>query len=73
MNCKQAGLFLSGATLLLSLPACNGIFEGIYDMPTSETDNEYGFILVDEGARDGSISMPRITPNGIMSICTANR
>ncbi|HJA97295.1 MAG TPA: HmuY family protein [Candidatus Alistipes faecavium] len=55
MNCKQVGLFLSGATLLLSLPACNGIFEGIYDMPTTETGNEYGFILVDEGARTGRI------------------
>ena len=55
MNCKQAGLFLSGATLLLSLPACNGIFEGIYDMPTSGTGNEYGFILIDEGTRTGRI------------------
>jgi len=55
MNCKQAGLFLSGATLLLSLTACNGIFEDIYDMPTSETGNEYGFILVDKGARTGRI------------------
>lgn len=55
MNCKQAGLFLSGATLLLSLPACNGIFEGIYDMPTTETGNEYGFILIDEGTRTGRI------------------
>lgn len=55
MNCKQAGLFLSGATLLLSLPACNGIFEGIYDMPTTETGNEYGFILIDEEARTGRI------------------
>lgn len=55
MNCKQAGLFLSGATLLLSLPACNGIFEGIYDSPRSETGNEYGFVLVDEGTRTGRI------------------
>ena len=55
MNCKQVGLFLSGATLLLSLPACNGIFEGIYDMPTTETGNEYGFILIDEGTRTGRI------------------
>ena len=55
MNCKQAVLFLSGATLLLSLPACNGIFEGIYDMPTTETGNEYGFILIDEGTRTGRI------------------
>ena len=55
MNCKQAGLFLSGAALLLLLPACNGIFEGIYDMPTPDTGNEYGFIHVDEGARTGRI------------------
>lgn len=55
MNRKQAGLFLSGASLLLSLPACNGIFEGIYDMPTSGTGNEYGFILIDEGTRMGRI------------------
>ena len=45
MNCKQVGLFLSGATLLLSL----------YDMPTTETGNEYGFILIDEGTRTGRI------------------
>ena len=55
MNCKQAGVFLLGTTLLLSLPACNGIFEGIYDMPTSETGNEYGFILIDEETRTGRI------------------
>lgn len=47
-------LFVSGAALL-SLPACNGIFEGIYDAPTSDADSEYGFILVDEGARTGRI------------------
>lgn len=51
MNCKQAGLFLSGATLLLSLPACNGIFEGIYDKPSTATGNDYGFVIVDEGSR----------------------
>lgn len=51
MNCKQAGLF----TLLLSLTACNGILEGIYDMPTAETGNEYGFVLVDEGTHTGQI------------------
>ena len=55
MNGKQAGLCLSGAALLLSLTACNGIFEGIYDMPSTETGNEYGFILVDEGSRTGRI------------------
>lgn len=48
-------MFLSGATLLMSLAACNGIFEGIYDMPTTGTGNEYGFILVDEGTRTGRI------------------
>lgn len=55
MNCKQAGLFLSGATLLLSLTACNGIFEGIYDSPSSENGAEYGFIIVDEETRTGRI------------------
>ncbi len=55
MNRKQTGMLLSGVTLLLSLAACNGIFEGIYDEPTSETENEYGFIHVDEGSRTGRI------------------
>ena len=74
MNCKQAGLFLSGATLMLSLPACNGIFEGIYDMPRPRPTTNTGLSLsTKEPARDGSISMPRITPNGIMSICTAKQ
>ena len=49
------GLLPAGTAVLLALPACNGIFEGIYDRPSSETDAEYGFILVDEGARTGRI------------------
>ena len=55
MKCKHTWIFLLEAALLLSLTACNGIFEDIYDMPTSETGNEYGFILVNEGARTGRI------------------
>ncbi len=55
MNRKQTGLCLSGAALLMSLTACNGILEGIYDTPSSGTGSEYGFILVDEGARTGRI------------------
>lgn len=55
MNCKQTGLCLSGAALLLSLTACNGIFEGIYDKPAVDVVNDYGFIIVDEGTRTGRI------------------
>ena len=55
MKCKQTGLCLSGAALLLSLTACNGIFEGIYDKPAVDVVNDYGFIIVDEGTRTGRI------------------
>lgn len=55
MNRKTIGRIMTGVAAILLLPACNGIFEGIYDMPTSATGNEYGFILIDEGARTGRI------------------
>lgn len=55
MNLAKTGWRTLGAAVILSLPACNGIFEGIYDMPTTETGNEYGFILIDEGTRTGRI------------------
>lgn len=55
MNCKQTGLCLSGAALLLSLTACNGIFEGIYDKPAVDVVNDYGFIIVDDVTRSGRI------------------
>ncbi len=46
---------MSGAALLLALPACNGIFEGIYDAPQSEAESGYGFVVVDERTRTGRI------------------
>ncbi len=53
-NCKTIirGLLLSGA--ILTLPACNGIFEDIYDKV--ETSSEFGFIDRIEGlANAGTI------------------
>ena len=50
---KEIGRIMLGAAAFLSFPSCNGIFEGIYDKPSSE--NEYGFIAVDEGTRTGRI------------------
>lgn len=44
---------MSGATVLLSLSACNGIFGNIYDEPTS--DSRYGFVAVDDKAHTGRI------------------
>lgn len=44
---------VSGVMALLSLPACNGIFEGIYDAPAPGT--EYGFVEVDERTHRGRI------------------
>lgn len=40
---------------MLSLSACNGILEGIYDEPLSEEQNEYGFIVVDDATHTGQI------------------
>lgn len=47
--------FFSGVIAMLSLSACNGLFENIYDKPLSEKDNEYGFINVDEKTYIGQI------------------
>lgn len=55
MNLKKILQAITGAAVILSLPACNGIFEDIYDKPSSETGNEYGFIIVDEETRTGRI------------------
>ena len=46
---------MSGTIVLLSFQACNGIFSDIYDQPSPETENEYGFILVDESSHTGRI------------------
>lgn len=40
---------------MLSLSACNGIFEDIYDEPLAEEKNEYGFIFVDSKTNTGRI------------------
>lgn len=40
---------------LLSLCACDGILEGIYDAPASEAENEYGFVSIDEQNKSGRI------------------
>ena len=55
MNLAKTGWRTLGAAVILSLPACNGIFEGIYDKPSSATGNDYGFVIVDEGSRTGRI------------------
>ena len=55
MNLAKTGWRTLGAAVILSLPACNGIFEGIYDKPSTATENDYGFVIVDEGSRTGRI------------------
>lgn len=40
---------------MLSLSACNGIFEDIYDLPMPEETREYGFVAVDERTHTGRI------------------
>lgn len=40
---------------MLSLSACNGIFEDIYDKPLAEEKKEYGFIFVDSKTNTGRI------------------
>lgn len=44
-----------GVVALLSLSACNGIFEWIYDKPLPKEDNEFGFVVVDEQTNTGRI------------------
>lgn len=46
---------LSGVIAMLSLSACNGIFENIYDVPQAENTKLYGFIAVDNNAHTGRI------------------
>ncbi len=40
---------------MLLLPACNGIFEDIYDAPQPEDTRTYGFVAVDDKAHTGRI------------------
>lgn len=55
MKRMRFGSVMGVAAAVLSLPSCNGIFEGIYDKPSAGIGNEYGFIIVDEGTRTGRI------------------
>ena len=54
VNQKQF-LFLSGVIAILSLSACNGIFEEIYDAPQPEDTKIYGFVSVDDATHMGRI------------------
>ena len=51
---RRTILFLSGVIAILSLSACNGIFEDIYDEPVKEK-NEYGFVVIDDKTNMGRI------------------
>lgn len=44
---------------ILSLSACNGILEGIYDEPATDTDTDYGFInhVTNESGVTGTVSI----------------
>ena len=48
-------IVLSGVIAMLSLSACNGIFEDIYDAPLAEENNEFGFIGIDDQTTSGRI------------------
>ena len=48
-------VFVLGVIASLSLSACNGILEDIYDEPLKEEKNEYGFIVIDNKTKRGTI------------------
>lgn len=52
---QKNNIFLSGVVAMLSLSACNGVFEEIYDVPVAEEKKEYGFIAVDDRINTGRI------------------
>lgn len=41
--------------ILLSFPACNGVFEDIYDTPSVVEQNEFGFVQIDKTNNSGTI------------------
>lgn len=41
--------------IFFSLPACNGILEGIYDEPLADEESEFGFIETDSVNHSGTI------------------
>ena len=44
---------LPAGAAMLSLPSCNGLFEGIYDEPVADT--EFGFTKVEQATSSGTI------------------
>lgn len=44
-----------GATVMLSLPSCNGILGNIYDTPDPGTNDGFGFITASDGKKAGKI------------------
>lgn len=46
---------MSGVIAMLSLSACNGLFEDLYDEPLPEEENEYGFVVIDDKTKTGRI------------------
>ena len=56
MNVSQKTIFLlTGVIAMLSLSACNGILDDIYDEPLAKDENGYGFIFVDNKTNTGRI------------------
>lgn len=52
---KYFKMLLPVATIILSLPACDGVFNGIYDEPAADTSKEYGFIASNADNNTGRI------------------
>lgn len=50
---KPLLILLSVGAALLSLPSCNGLFEGIYDEPVAAS--EFGFTKVEQATSSGTI------------------
>ena len=50
---KPLLIMLPMGAAMLSLPSCNGIFEGIYDEPVADT--EFGFTKVEQATSSGTI------------------
>lgn len=46
---------LLGVIVMLSLPACNGILDDIYDEPQTDATKTYGFVAVDDKTNKGRI------------------
>lgn len=56
MNVSQKTIScLLGVIVMLSLSACNGILEDIYDEPRTDATNEYGFVDIDNKMHTGRI------------------